>query len=57
MYSLIGQSVMWRPGKGWVPHLVVKNSHPYPVGRDGQTVRSVRIAPSPLIRIAAQIPP
>ena len=28
-----------------------------PVGRDGQTVRSVRIAPSPLILIAAQLPP
>jgi hypothetical protein len=38
MYSLIWQSVMWRPGKGRVPHLVVKNPNPYPVGRDGQTV-------------------
>ncbi|WP_262032410.1 hypothetical protein, partial [Microvirga sp. Mcv34] len=45
---LIWQSVMWRPGKGRVPHLVVKNSNPYPAGHDSQTVRSWRIAPSPL---------
>jgi hypothetical protein len=39
MYSLIWQSVMWRPGKGWIPHWR-EDILPYPVGHDSQTVRS-----------------